>query len=124
MRNASPLPVFNAWLQVYVAHPDGVPVGGWQLVADHHLGIVLPDRDLEVDLVGGRPIGEHEMWFGDPENPVYRALAAEFARRGVRGESPPELAVGWSFRDVAGTYWVHEPTGRLRRATRPLVPGV
>lgn len=119
VRNASPLPVFNAWLQVYVAHPDGVPVGGWQLVADHHLGIVLPDGDLEVDLVGGRPIGEHEMWFGDPQNPVYQAFAAEFARRGVRGEDPPEMAVGWSFRDVAGTYWVHKPGGELVKADRP-----
>lgn len=119
VRNASPLPVFNAWLQVYVAHPAGVPVGGWQLVADHHLGIVLPDGDLEVDLVGGRAIGAHDMWFGDPQSPVYRALAAEFARRGVRGESPPELAVGWSFRDVAGTYWVHKPGGELVKADRP-----
>lgn len=122
VRNASPLPVFNAWLQVYVAHPDGVPAGGWQLVADHHLGIVLPDGDLKVDLVGGRPIGEQEMWFGDSQTPVYRALAAEFARRGVRGENPPEMAVGWSFRDVAGIYWVHEPTGALIKRDRPRPP--
>lgn len=122
IRNASRLPVFNAWVQVYIAHPDGVPAGGWQLVADHHLGIVLPESDQELDLVGASTVGGPDDWFGDPTNSVYEALGAEFAARGTRFDSPPELAVGWSFRDVAGTYWVHEPGGTLIKAPRPRPP--
>ena len=122
MRNASRLPVFETWLQVYFGHPDGRSAGDWQLVAEHRVGTLLPEVDLEVDLVGARAIGLAEQWFGDPASPVYQAMAAEFATRGTPFDAPPEMAVGWSLRDVSGLHWVHRPGGQLTQETRPAAP--
>ncbi|GAB3766404.1 hypothetical protein FB382_001860 [Nocardioides ginsengisegetis] len=120
VHNASPLPVHQFWLQVYLPAPDRT--GRYVLVADHEVGRVLPGETKEVDLLDSVRVWP-DRDLPSPSNPIYQKLAAEFAGRGTAHDGPPDIGLGWSFRDNGYVEWVREPGFGFGEGPRPDVVG-
>lgn len=120
IRNASPLPVYDLWLQIYLRDPSNEE--HIDLVAEHHVGLVDPGKgDVELDLVGAKQIGE--SWYPDETNDVFKTLVKEYASRGIEADGGKTyMLMGWSFQDVRGERWVNGPHLQLHAAWRPKVP--